>query len=81
MRNLRLRTGVAATVAMRETGINVAIGTDTCTCADALNMFEATRLACTLSRVQGPEYEQWLESAQALQVETAAGARALGWEK
>ena len=80
MSNLRLGSGVAATVAMREAGINVAIGTDTCTCADSLNMFEATRLACTLSRVQGPDYEQWLESAQALEMATEAGARALGWE-
>ena len=80
MSNLRLGSGVAATVAMRDAGINVAIGTDTCTCADALNMFEATRLACTLSRVQGPDYEQWLESAQALEMATEAGAKALGWE-
>lgn len=80
MSNLRLGSGVAATVAMRAAGINVAIGTDTCTCADVLNMFEATRLACTLSRVQGPDYEQWLESAQALEMATEAGARALGWE-
>ncbi len=80
MSNLRLGSGVAATVAMREAGVNVAIGTDTCTCSDALNMFEATRLACTLSRVQGPDYEQWLESAQALEMATEAGAKALGWE-
>ena len=80
MSNLRLGSGVAASVAMRAAGINVAIGTDTCTCADALNMFEATRLACTLSRVQGPDYEQWLESAQALEMATEAGAKALGWE-
>ncbi|MBO6782893.1 MAG: amidohydrolase [Alphaproteobacteria bacterium] len=80
MSNLRLGSGVAATVAMREAGVNVAIGTDTCTCADALNMFEATRLACTLSRVQGPDYEKWLESAQALEMATEAGAKALGWE-
>ena len=80
MSNLRLGSGVAATVAMREAGVNVAIGTDTCTCADALNMFEATRLACTLSRVQGPDYEKWLESAQALEMATEAGAKALGWD-
>lgn len=80
MSNLRLGSGIAASVAMREAGINVAIGTDTCTCADALNMFEATRLACTLSRVQGPDYEEWLESGQALKMATEAGAKALGWE-
>lgn len=80
MSNLRLGSGIAASVAMREAGINVAIGTDTCTCADALNMFEATRLACTLSRVHGPDYEEWLESAQALKMATEAGAKALGWE-
>lgn len=80
MSNLRLGSGVAATVAMREAGINVAVGTDTCTCADALNMFEATRLACTLTRVQGPDYERWLGSAAALAMATEAGARALGWD-
>lgn len=80
MSNLRLGSGVAATVAMREAGVNVAIGTDTCTCADALNMFEATRLACTLSRVQGPDYTNWLETSQALEMATTAGAKALGWE-
>jgi guanine deaminase len=79
MSNLRLGSGIAAVRRMRSAGINVAVGTDGCTCADALNMFEATRLACTLSRVHGPDYETWLGSAEALAMATEAGAQALGW--
>ncbi|MEQ8965600.1 MAG: amidohydrolase family protein [Azospirillaceae bacterium] len=80
MSNLRLGSGVAATAAMRAAGIDLAIGTDTCTCADALNMFESLRLACGLSRVHGPDYEAWLSSADVLAMATEGGARAMGWE-
>jgi len=79
MSNLRLGSGVAAVQKMRAAGINVAVGTDGCTCADALNMFEATRLACTLTRVHSPNYESWLGSAEALGLATVGGAHALGW--
>ena len=79
MSNLRLGSGVAAVQKLRAAGVNVAVGTDGCTCADALNMFEATRLACTLSRVHGPDYTQWLGSAEALAMATENGAKALGW--
>lgn len=79
MSNLRLGSGIAAVQKMRSAGVNVAVGTDGCTCADALNMFEATRLACTLTRVHGPDYERWLGTAEAIGMATEAGARALGW--
>jgi 5-methylthioadenosine/S-adenosylhomocysteine deaminase len=79
MSNLRLGSGIAAVQKMRAAGVNVAVGTDGCTCADALNMFEATRLACTLTRVHGPDYERWLGAADAFAMATEGGARALGW--
>ncbi len=50
--NFRLGNGMADTVAMRRHGVTVALGTDTCSCSDHLNMFEVMRLASYLPRVR-----------------------------
>ncbi|SVC19082.1 uncharacterized protein METZ01_LOCUS271936, partial [marine metagenome] len=53
--NLRLGTGVAKTREMLNAGINIGIGTDASTCSDALNMFEAMRMAAYVSRIHQPD--------------------------
>jgi guanine deaminase len=77
--NLRLGVGVARTRAMLDAGLNVGVGTDGSTCSDGLNMFEAMRLACHVSRVQSPEPADWLTAGQALALATQGSARALGF--
>jgi guanine deaminase len=77
--NLRLGVGVARTRAMLDAGLNVGIGTDGSTCSDGLNMFEAMRLACHVSRIQSPDPADWLTPGQALAMATQGSATALGF--
>ena len=77
--NLRLGVGVARTRAMLDAGLNVGVGTDGSTCSDGLNMFEAMRLACHVSRIQSPDPADWLTVEQALAMATQGSATALGF--
>ena len=76
--NMRLGVGLARVEAMRRRGLAVGLGTDTSTCSDALNLFEAMRLAVYASRVQSPDPARWLGAEDALEMATRGGARALG---
>ena len=65
---------------MLDAGLNVGIGTDGNTCSDGLNMFEAMRLACHVSRIQSPDpADHYL--GQALAMATQGSATALGLER
>ena len=44
-------------------------------------MFEATRLACNLSRIQARQPETWLSSNQTLQLATSGSAAVLGMQE
>ena len=79
--NLRLGTGVAKTREMLNAGICIGIGTDASTCSDALNMFEAMRMAAYVSRIHQPDPEYWLSAEDVLLMATEGSARALGLEK
>ena len=79
--NLKLGSGIADMRRMLEAGINVAVGTDGTASSDNLNVFEAMRLACTLSRVLDHPPERWVSAREALYAATEGGARALGFEK
>ncbi len=78
--NLRLGVGLARVEAMRRRGLPVGLGTDTSTCSDALNLFEAMRLAVHASRAQSPDPGRWLGAEDAIEMATTGGARALGME-
>lgn len=77
--NLRLGSGLAAVRAMLDCGVTVGIGTDAGNTSDTQNMFEAARLASYLSRIRGPDYREWLTSAEAFTLATAGSARVLGF--
>ena len=79
MSNMRFGSGLAHLRPMRDRGINVGIGTDGINTSDSLNMFEATRLASFISRVQDPDYKTWLSTHEVLAMATAGSARALGF--
>ena len=64
---------------MRDRGLRVAIGTDSRSCSDNLNMFEAMRLASFTSRVRGPDYRRWLATDEVFEMATTGSAYALGW--
>lgn len=76
--NMRYGSGMADVPAMRRAGLTVGVGTDSRSCSDNLNMFEAMRSALYTSRVQGHDYHRWLGSADVFGMATEGSARALG---
>lgn len=77
--NMRLGSGLADMRAMLEHGVNVGIGTDGANCSDNLNMYEAMRLASLVSKVQGPDWQRWITTAEVVHAATVGSAKALGF--
>ena len=79
--NLRLGSGVAPVREMLSAGIAVGVGTDASNTSDGQNMFEATRLASYLSRIDGFATDEWISAAEAFAMATEGSAKGLGFEK
>jgi len=77
--NMRYGSGLAAVRRMLERNLQVGIGTDSRSCSDNLNMFEAMRLASYVSRVRGPDYRRWLAADEVFRMATVDSAHALGF--
>jgi guanine deaminase len=77
--NMRYGSGMAPVRRMVERNLRVGIGTDSRTCSDNLNMFEAMRLALFTSRVRGPDYRRWLATDEVFHQATEGSATALGF--
>jgi len=77
--NMRLGSGLADTRAMLDARVNLGIGTDGASCSDNQNMYEAMRLASFVSKVQGPDWQNWLSTREAALAATEGSARALGF--
>jgi 5-methylthioadenosine/S-adenosylhomocysteine deaminase len=76
--NLKLGSGLAPIVEMRERGICVSLGADGAACNNRLDMFEEMRLAATLQAVRrGPGA---LPARDVMWMATRGGARTLGLE-
>ena len=78
--NMRLGNGLPDVRRMLNHELNLAVGTDGSNSADNQNMYEATRLTCYVSRVNGPDPSDWLTSREAFQAATSGGSRALGFD-
>jgi len=76
--NMRYGSGLAAVRRMLDLGLRVGVGTDSRSCSDNLNMYEAMRLASFTSRVRGPDYLRWLGTGEVLRMATEGSAHALG---
>ncbi len=76
--NMKLGSGIGAARKMLDRGINLGVGTDGCLSSDNQNMFEAMRMAAFVSRVHGPDPQQWLTAAEAFEAATKGSAGALG---
>jgi cytosine/adenosine deaminase-related metal-dependent hydrolase len=72
--NLKLKSGVAPMVDMRDAGMRVALGCDNCSGSDVQNMFQAMKMYCLLSAVSEPEPGPPL-AHEALRLATLGGAR------
>jgi 5-methylthioadenosine/S-adenosylhomocysteine deaminase len=77
--NMRLGNGLPDIRRMLKHGVNVAVGSDGAASSDNQNMYEATRLASYVSRVNGPDPVEWLNSKEAFSAATRGGSRALGF--
>ena len=76
--NMRLGSGLADMRQMLARGVNVGIGTDGSSSSDNQNMYEAMRLASFVSKVRGPDWQQWVTTDEVLHAATEGSARALG---
>ena len=76
--NMKLGNGIADMRGMLDAKINVGIGTDGASCSDNQNMYENLRLASMVSKVQGPEWQNWITTDEVLEAGTVGSARALG---
>jgi len=79
--NLRLGSGVAPVREMLSAGIAVGVGTDASNTSDGQNMFEATRLASYLSRIDSFATEEWISASEALAMATEGSAKGVGFER
>jgi 5-methylthioadenosine/S-adenosylhomocysteine deaminase len=77
--NMKLASGAAKVVAMRQSGIVVGIGTDGAASNNDLDMFEAMRQAAFLAKLQTGD-PRAIPARTALEMATIEGARALGME-
>ncbi|MGE0801428.1 MAG: amidohydrolase family protein [Lautropia sp.] len=77
--NMRYGSGLAAVRRMVDRGVRVGIGTDSRSCSDNLNMFEAMRMASFVSRVRGPDFRRWLGTDEVFRMATENSAHALGF--
>jgi 5-methylthioadenosine/S-adenosylhomocysteine deaminase len=76
--NLRIGSGLAPVKEYLGSGVYVALGTDGAASNDGQNMFDALRLAGLIHNQAGTDFNRWPSPAQALQMATRHGARALG---
>lgn len=74
--NLKLGSGIAPVLEMRQRGITVSLGADGGACGNRLDMFDEMRLAATLQAVRGEPGS--LTARDALWMATREGAKTLG---
>jgi len=75
--NLKLASGVSPVSRLQAAGVNVALGTDGAVSNNALDLLDEARLASLLAKITSGDVRS-LPEAQALEMATLGGARALG---
>lgn len=75
--NLKLKSGIAPLLDLHETGVNIGLGCDNCSCGDTQNIFQAMKLFTLLAGVMDP-LPTPIGAAEAFRAATEGGARALG---
>ena len=75
--NLKLGSGIAPVVELKERGVNVSLGTDGGDTSDSYCIFEQMKLAAFLSRLTRDNSDQWLTAFDVLRMGTINGAQAI----
>ncbi|KAG1700140.1 hypothetical protein DVH05_011951 [Phytophthora capsici] len=78
--NLKLASGIARVDEMLRRGVNVALGTDGAASNNSLDMLGEMKLAAILAKVESQQSTS-VSAAEALQMATLNGAKALGLEQ
>lgn len=76
--NLKLASGFCPTEALRQAGVNLALGTDGCASNNDLDMFGEMRTAALLAKGVSGDASAY-DAAFALRTATLNSAKALGW--
>lgn len=77
MSNTKLASGICPVTGFREAGVTVALGTDGAASNNGLDLFQEARMATLLAKL-GTGDPAALPAAEALEMATLGGARALG---
>jgi len=72
--NLKLKSGIAPVLDMRESGMRIALGCDNCSGSDVQNMFQAMKMFCLIGAVSDPTPGEGL-ATEALRHATLGSAR------
>ena len=78
--NLKLASGFCPAEALRQAGVNVAIGTDGCASNNDLDMFGEMRTAALLAKGVSGDARAF-DAATTLRAATLGSARAIGWSE
>ncbi|WP_341911044.1 amidohydrolase family protein [Ferrovibrio terrae] len=78
--NASIGSGAADFRALRDAGVNVAMGSDGCGVTFNCSMLLALKFGAGIGRVRNTEYQRWPTAAEIWEAATLGGARALGRE-
>jgi guanine deaminase len=76
--NLRLGSGTSPVRMLLNSGVVMGVGTDASNTCDGQSMFEAMRLAATLSRAQAADSSDWVSTRDAFAMATTGSAQIMG---
>ncbi len=79
--NLKLGSGLAPLRALRQRGVNVALGCDGTSSNDGQSILEAMKLAALVHNIADPDFRRWITPREAFRMATEGGARAALWDK
>ncbi len=79
--NLKLGSGIMRFRALRDAGINIAVGTDEAPCDDTANVWHAAKAMGLVQHITTPDWTRWPNAAEILDCVILGGARSLLLER
>jgi 5-methylthioadenosine/S-adenosylhomocysteine deaminase len=75
--NLKLGSGIMRYRALRDAGINIAIGTDEAPCDDTANVWQAAKAMGLIQHITTPDWTRWPKATEILDCAILGGARSM----
>jgi 5-methylthioadenosine/S-adenosylhomocysteine deaminase len=79
--NLKLGSGIMRFRALRNAGINIAVGTDEAPCDDTTNVWHAAKTMGLVQHITTPDWELWPKADEILDCVILGGARSMLLQK